>query len=267
MHARFCSVDNCTELYRAFTSNGTACLFYDYDPELNISGDLYVYQENFPGEGTPVPAEGRMHNKYCVRTRWTLTGSTNPTVNGVTEHYNNLLFINSSKVTSNYRRELREVVRGGEDGTETTRFNISGTILEQYFCPEDGCEARVAEALRTADRKIVFMQFMLTSDRIGDVLVSEAETIDVEGVMSSLGVNEHSEYHRFTGSPVRVQRMSDERLVHHKVFIIDNATVITGSYNPTRAGTEENDENIVIVHDRDVAKAFMAEYGRVSEDL
>jgi phosphatidylserine/phosphatidylglycerophosphate/cardiolipin synthase-like enzyme len=47
------------------------------------------------------------------------------------------------------------------------------------------------------------------------------------------------------------------------VFIIDNSTVVSGSYNPTSAGTSRNDENIIIIHDKRVAEKFVAEFERV----
>ncbi|MBT7927691.1 hypothetical protein HN695_05100, partial [Candidatus Woesearchaeota archaeon] len=49
-------------------------------------------------------------------------------------------------------------------------------------------------------------------------------------------------------------------LLHHKVFIIDDHIVITGSYNPTASGTEKNDENILIIYSDDVAAEFVDEY-------
>jgi len=49
-------------------------------------------------------------------------------------------------------------------------------------------------------------------------------------------------------------------LLHHKVFIIDGETVITGSMNPTNAGDELNDENILIIHDRNIASSYIEEF-------
>ena len=44
--------------------------------------------------------------------------------------------------------------------------------------------------------------------------------------------------------------------MHHKVFIIDNKTVITGSYNPTKNGNENNDENILIIYSEELAGEY-----------
>ncbi|PIZ50622.1 hypothetical protein COY27_06455 [Candidatus Woesearchaeota archaeon CG_4_10_14_0_2_um_filter_33_13] len=54
--------------------------------------------------------------------------------------------------------------------------------------------------------------------------------------------------------------------MHHKVFIIDNRTVITGSYNPTGGGDKSNDENILIVEDEEIAGRFVEEFIKVRLD-
>ena len=48
--------------------------------------------------------------------------------------------------------------------------------------------------------------------------------------------------------------------MHHKVFIIDNETVITGSYNPTKHANEKNDENILVIHGREIAGEYVQEF-------
>jgi phosphatidylserine/phosphatidylglycerophosphate/cardiolipin synthase-like enzyme len=42
-------------------------------------------------------------------------------------------------------------------------------------------------------------------------------------------------------------------ILHHKVIVIDERTVITGSYNFTSSAERDNDENLVIVDDEALA--------------
>jgi phosphatidylserine/phosphatidylglycerophosphate/cardiolipin synthase-like enzyme len=56
---------------------------------------------------------------------------------------------------------------------------------------------------------------------------------------------------------------SFSKTMHHKVFIIDNKTVITGSYNPTKNANERNDENILIIHDKKIAEKYLKEFERI----
>ena len=43
----------------------------------------------------------------------------------------------------------------------------------------------------------------------------------------------------------------------------DDPVVIVGSYNWTKAGAYENDENTLILHDRELARACDAEWQRL----
>jgi len=54
--------------------------------------------------------------------------------------------------------------------------------------------------------------------------------------------------------------------MHNKVFIIDNKTTITGSYNPTSAGTNKNDENMLVIHDEKISDQFLEEFKRIAPE-
>jgi len=43
----------------------------------------------------------------------------------------------------------------------------------------------------------------------------------------------------------------------------DDPVVIIGSYNWTESGAYDNDENTLILHDRDLARAYLAEWQRL----
>ncbi|MFH1064425.1 MAG: phospholipase D-like domain-containing protein [Candidatus Woesearchaeota archaeon] len=51
--------------------------------------------------------------------------------------------------------------------------------------------------------------------------------------------------------------------MHHKVFIIDEKVVVTGSFNPSSNADKNNDENLLIIHDPIVAAEFLEEFERV----
>ena len=51
--------------------------------------------------------------------------------------------------------------------------------------------------------------------------------------------------------------------MHAKVIILDEETVIFGSYNFTRSAEENNDENVLIIRDAGVARLFLEEFERI----
>jgi phosphatidylserine/phosphatidylglycerophosphate/cardiolipin synthase-like enzyme len=47
----------------------------------------------------------------------------------------------------------------------------------------------------------------------------------------------------------------------------DDPVVIVGSYNWTNAGAHDNDENTLILHDRELARAYYEEWQRLWETV
>ena len=51
--------------------------------------------------------------------------------------------------------------------------------------------------------------------------------------------------------------------MHHKVIVIDGSIVITGSFNFTVSADKENDDNVLVIHNADLAKLYLQEFDRV----
>ena len=49
-------------------------------------------------------------------------------------------------------------------------------------------------------------------------------------------------------------------IAHNKVMVIDHQTVITGSYNFTRAAKARNAENMLVIFNRSIAEKFEANW-------
>ena len=54
---------------------------------------------------------------------------------------------------------------------------------------------------------------------------------------------------------------TDDRhaIARNKIMIVDRETVITGSYNFTKAAEEKTAENLLIIRNEDLAKIYMEE--------
>ena len=49
-------------------------------------------------------------------------------------------------------------------------------------------------------------------------------------------------------------------IAHNKIIIIDGSTVITGSFNFTKAGEESNAENLLIIQSAELAARYIANF-------
>ena len=217
--------------------------------------------------------EGLMHNKFIVIDRFEVwTGSMNYTVGGAYHDNNNMLRIRSVQVAEDYSNEFEEMFiedHFGPDAIANTphpSLDIDGTPVEIYFSPDDGVEMRIVELIQEAQERVHFMAYAFTSDKIGGAIINAAQrNISVSGVMDEeqAGSNEGTEYALFQQNGLDVRLDGNEGLMHHKVIIIDEEIVITGSYNFTISAKTLNDENVIIIFNPDVASQFMAEFHRV----
>jgi phosphatidylserine/phosphatidylglycerophosphate/cardiolipin synthase-like enzyme len=46
-------------------------------------------------------------------------------------------------------------------------------------------------------------------------------------------------------------------IAHNKIMIIDGETVITGSFNFTKAAEEKNAENLLVIRDKKLAEQYI----------
>jgi phosphatidylserine/phosphatidylglycerophosphate/cardiolipin synthase-like enzyme len=110
------------------------------------------------------------------------------------------------------------------------------------------------------------MAYSFTSDDIGNAIIFQAQNgLIVSGVMDEgqVASNEGTEYDLFRQAGLDVRLDGSEGMMHHKVIIIDEKIVITGSYNFTNSAETRNDENVVIIFSPEAAAQYMAEFQRV----
>lgn len=227
--------------------------------------------------GIPVAADGRsalMHNKFVIidgRSVW--TGSMNLTLNGAARHNNNLLELRSAEAARRYQAEFDEMFAQGQFGPrsprgETAPIDAGTGRLAVYFGPEDELAVALLGALAGARERIRFMAFSFTLDDLGAMLLQRANAgAQVQGIFERVGSESvWSELGPLYCAGLDVRQDGNPYLLHHKVFIIDDDTVVTGSANFSAAGTESNDENMLIIEDAALAAAYAAEFGRRWEE-
>lgn len=228
--------------------------------------------------GIPVLGDRReslMHHKFMVidsRDVW--TGSMNYTVNGAYRNDNNIIHIQSETLAENYQQEFYEMFdhdRFGDFSYPDTHFpevEVAGTRIEVYFSPDEDAERRLVELIADSEERIDFLAYVLTSDPISEELLASAgRGIEVRGVVEASQADQTgSDYVRMLESGLEVRRDSNPKSMHHKVILIDDSIVVTGSYNFSRSAKERNDENLIIVHSPELASEFRGEFERIFND-
>lgn len=211
-----------------------------------------------------------MHNKFWIfdgHTVW--TGSTNITKNGGFRNNNNVLVLQSKRVADIYEREFAEMWAGefGPRSSSTLgqqNVTINDTPIQILFSAEDEVVTQLVPILESAEKSIRFMAFSFTHDALGAVVQAKVEEgVDVMGIFETRGSEtQYSEMPALYCANVPVRQDGNKGTFHHKVFIIDDEIVITGSLNFSNNADESNDENVVILANTEIAAQYLAEFDR-----
>lgn len=222
-------------------------------------------------------SKGLMHNKFAViddEILW--TGSYNLTESASIRNNNNALEIHSSDLAGVYRDEFMEMFENKIFGNKKeyevfslfrkkNHIKAQGTDIYVFFSPEDNIEEIILKRIKKAGKSIHFMAFSFTSGKISDAMIDVFKKgVKVSGIIEKDGSDSrYSEYikMKIEGIPVRLDK--NRFIMHHKVIIIDGETLITGSYNFSKNANESNDENILIIENRDISELFLTEFNKL----
>ncbi|NJO08156.1 MAG: DUF1669 domain-containing protein, partial [Chloroflexaceae bacterium] len=215
-----------------------------------------------------------LHSKFAlIDSTIVWMGSWNFTNNCTYRNNNNLLRFTIPALVENYQTEFSQMFdeelfgNDKEPRTPHPIIEVDGTRIENYFSPQDGVAEHVVARVQSAQQRIRFLTFSYTDDAtVEAMLARHAAGVSVQGVFETRNARgTGSEYDRLKKAGLDVYEDGNCYTMHHKVIIIDDATVITGSYNFTGRAEDTNDENLVIIDNPDVAEAYVEEFNRVYE--
>jgi len=109
---------------------------------------------------------------------------------------------------------------------------------------------KIVNELKKATTSITFANFVLTSNEIEQTLIkkaSENPNIEIIGLIENRMKNTRGSILDELNKSFPIHIDTNKGTMHHKVFIIDEKTVVTGSMNPSASGNKYNDENIIII--------------------
>lgn len=239
--------------------------------------------------GIPVVDDQRtaiMHHKFAVIDGQTvLTGAWNFAERDTFRHNNNAVLFSSPALAENFTNEFEKMFSTRTFGPTKAKdvpnpvVEVEGTRVQTFFASELDLEPEILARVRAARSSIAFLAFSFTLDGIGVALQDRVlNGVGVWGVVEATGSETRfSEFGRLRNLQAPAPRppfpgcedgpavLQDGNpfLMHHKVFVIDERTVIFGSFNFTSNAREDNDEALLIVEDPAMARQFLTEFCRV----
>jgi phosphatidylserine/phosphatidylglycerophosphate/cardiolipin synthase-like enzyme len=213
-----------------------------------------------------------MHNKFWIfdgQIVW--TGSTNITENSVFKQDNNTIVIQSPALAAIYEREFQEMWEGQFGPSSPSHLDeqvtvLNGSQIVVVFTSEDPALANaIVPIVNSATKNIRFMAFSFTDSPLADAMSQRAQAgVDVAGVFETVGSEtEAGELKTLMCRKLSVRQDGNPSFLHHKVIIVDERIVITGSMNFSANAEESNDENVIIVDNAEIARLYLQEFDRV----
>ncbi|MGA2333304.1 MAG: phospholipase D family protein [Syntrophales bacterium] len=140
-----------------------------------------------------------------------------------------------------------------------TDLTLNNTSTQVHFSPNGGCADAIVREIGKAKNEVLVQAYSFTSAPIAQALTNAyKQGIKVEAILDKSQRSERytsATYLKNAGIPVYID--SVHAIAHNKIMIIDRETVITGSFNFTKAAEEKNAENLLIIKNPDLAKIYL----------
>lgn len=133
------------------------------------------------------------------------------------------------------------------------------------FTPGERCESRIVDIILSAKTSLKIQAYTFTNTKILEAIIAvKNRGIDVQVVLDE--VNEQPRYNTLQTllqNRVTVYIDFEPAIAHNKIIIVDNSSVVTGSFNFTTAAQSRNAENIVYIeNDERTASRYVENFER-----
>ena len=127
-----------------------------------------------------------------------------------------------------------------------------------YFSPSGNGQQAIVAQINQAKQTILVQAYSFTAEPIAKALLeAHKRGVKVQVILDKSQRSEKYTSATFmanSGIPTFID--DAHAIAHNKVMILDGETVITGSYNFTKAAEEKNAENLLILKSRELAKMY-----------
>lgn len=215
-------------------------------------------------------SNGLMHDKMVIIDSQILyMGSLNFAYNDTYRNNNNLLRITDPQLIVNYQGKFNELFVSKLFGSHAKykapnpALNSGGVEVENFFSPEDQVMDKLIAYVQGAKKLVHYMIFTYTDPNLANAMIARSKAgVKVEGVIENRGATQGALVPLFCARlPVKLD--GNKYTMHHKVIIIDNDTVITGSFNFTKSADDVNDDNLLVIHSPAVAALYEQEFQKI----
>jgi len=134
----------------------------------------------------------------------------------------------------------------------------SANDIQVYFSPHGGCTEAVVENLIKATNSVLVQAYSFTSQPIAKALVeAHQKGVKVEVILDkSQRTERYSEADFLLNAGIPTLIDAKHAIAHNKIMVIDGQTILTGSFNFTKAAENNNAENLLVIQDPALANKY-----------
>jgi mitochondrial cardiolipin hydrolase len=151
--------------------------------------------------------------------------------------------------------------------------NVNNTLLNQpqgasadaYFSPGEACRSAIINQINTAIKQLRICVFTISDDLISDsIITAHQKGVSVQIITDNDKLHdEGSDIGQLVDRGITVKIDNTPNHMHHKFMVVDERTLITGSYNWTRSAARYNHENILLTRELGVVRSFLKEFNQL----
>ncbi|PIE85909.1 MAG: nuclease [Bacteroidia bacterium] len=134
-----------------------------------------------------------------------------------------------------------------------------------YFSPGTECRNAIIDALESAKQSIYICVFTISDNQISEKIAACHERkINIKLLTDDdKTFDRGSDIAKLANKGINVKVDRTNKHMHHKFAIIDDALLLTGSYNWTRSAAEYNEENILTSTNKQLINAYRQEFDKL----
>lgn len=206
-----------------------------------------------------------MHNKFMIFDNSSIiTGSMNFAKTGFSGFNSNcIFFINSKEIANIYEKEFNQMLQGKFHNSKSqlshTTVVLGDTKVTPLFSPKDKIITNnVLPLIQNAKKYVYIPTFIITHEELTNELINAKKRgVDVKLIIDATNVYSRKskiKELRSAGVPVKVENYAGK--MHSKSIIIDDEYIVAGSMNFSNSGENKNDENVLIIENKTLARYY-----------
>jgi phosphatidylserine/phosphatidylglycerophosphate/cardiolipin synthase-like enzyme len=159
------------------------------------------------------------------------------------------------------------ISRDGAPVAETTPAGQSATDVQVFFSRRDQPQQAIRAVLAGAKNSIEVAMYTFTDYQLsGDLVAAQARGVKVLAYLDrTQATDRYGQAGALAAGGVELRISNNPHIMHNKFAVVDDAVVITGSYNWTHAANVDNDENLVILHSPALAATYRQRFNELWE--